>query len=662
VITTIRKSIHFLSLILCLILVSVSCKKTDQVVFEETGNRQKFFEGSSNLDNATQQAFVASLMRSDDLNDFTDKLGHLKGQILWNKMQYRIRSGSDMQVTGGEAASETERADSLVIIPMIRDSETLEGIIIARKRPGDSAFSVFSYNHDYLYFYTRDNEINRQLQVGLLSIFLHMEKSVFEDQEFHSIPSGVFDSDFNNPSEDRRVSVRESEFSISENRMRITVCYTIINCGTPYLPVCQGPDGCDKCPEYCNPKTVCVSEYFDGAGDEGPIGPGVYLGGGSSGWGSGSGTGGSYGGSAPSVCRGVWYKTMPCGTGTGGTGGGAYPSNSAQLNFILENVDLETDQINWLRSPEATGAVTAIYNGLLRSSNQDPSDQGDINLGPTDAAIAATKVLITSAMNGLVDGPYDANHYNLIKQYLPFGNSQASTDPMFWYRFTVSCVMIKIDNPTWSNWDVFWAASEEMILMTLDLAGMFPIVGEIADFTSMTIYAFKGDGVNAAISAASMIPFAGWFPAGIRLAKYTYKLADGATTSIKWIVRNDGLIDFGSRGQFRKIVGLAKGDPRHAHHIVPLAHVNHDLVQKAAQAKNPFHVHHKYNGMPITTTQHDNGHLIYNDNFKRELDLLWNSNPNMDAETAQKLLDGLITRAFTAINNNPGISLNNLSF
>lgn len=53
----------------------------------------------------------------------------------------------------------------------------------------------------------------------------------------------------------------------------------------------------------------------------------------------------------------------------------------------------------------------------------------------------------------------------------------------------------------------------------LEVVGFIPVVGEIADGIDAIWYACEGDYVNAGISAASMIPFAGWVPAGARMGK-----------------------------------------------------------------------------------------------------------------------------------------------
>jgi RHS repeat-associated protein len=65
--------------------------------------------------------------------------------------------------------------------------------------------------------------------------------------------------------------------------------------------------------------------------------------------------------------------------------------------------------------------------------------------------------------------------------------------------------------------------------MLLDLFGMIPGLGEIADGANTIWYALEGDEVNATISFASMLPIGGQIFSGARL---TYKLGDQAATIV----------------------------------------------------------------------------------------------------------------------------------
>ena len=69
------------------------------------------------------------------------------------------------------------------------------------------------------------------------------------------------------------------------------------------------------------------------------------------------------------------------------------------------------------------------------------------------------------------------------------------------------------------------SAFSEGLHTLLDVVGMIPIVGELADGANALMYAAEGDYVNAAVSAASMIPLAGNVVGAAKLAKTGLKMA-----------------------------------------------------------------------------------------------------------------------------------------
>ncbi|XXX77196.1 PAAR-like domain-containing protein [Sorangium sp. So ce134] len=74
----------------------------------------------------------------------------------------------------------------------------------------------------------------------------------------------------------------------------------------------------------------------------------------------------------------------------------------------------------------------------------------------------------------------------------------------------------------------WWEKASDWVHTGLDIAGFIPGIGEIADGLNAAIYLAEGDYVNAAISAAGMIPFAGAAATGGRLAAKAGKaIAEG---------------------------------------------------------------------------------------------------------------------------------------
>ncbi|WP_157558221.1 RHS repeat-associated core domain-containing protein [Niabella aurantiaca] len=63
----------------------------------------------------------------------------------------------------------------------------------------------------------------------------------------------------------------------------------------------------------------------------------------------------------------------------------------------------------------------------------------------------------------------------------------------------------------------FWSGVLDVVQTGIDLVGLIPVVGEIADGANALIYLARGDKTNAALSTAAMIPIAGWVATGTKL-------------------------------------------------------------------------------------------------------------------------------------------------
>lgn len=63
----------------------------------------------------------------------------------------------------------------------------------------------------------------------------------------------------------------------------------------------------------------------------------------------------------------------------------------------------------------------------------------------------------------------------------------------------------------------------------LDVVGLIPVVGEAADLINALWYLAEGNYVDAAISAASAIPLAGYGATAVKVGRKTYKALDGTT-------------------------------------------------------------------------------------------------------------------------------------
>lgn len=66
----------------------------------------------------------------------------------------------------------------------------------------------------------------------------------------------------------------------------------------------------------------------------------------------------------------------------------------------------------------------------------------------------------------------------------------------------------------------------------LDIAGLFPVLGEAADGINAAWYTAEGDYTNAALSAAAMVPFVGWGATGTKFAMKGYKNLSKGTKAV----------------------------------------------------------------------------------------------------------------------------------
>ena len=80
---------------------------------------------------------------------------------------------------------------------------------------------------------------------------------------------------------------------------------------------------------------------------------------------------------------------------------------------------------------------------------------------------------------------------------------------------------------------------------TLDILGMAPVFGEVADGINGSIYALEGRYAEAALSYAATIPFVGWFSIG---GKWAYKIAKPSEQLVHvTVAKVDDLIQNGHR-------------------------------------------------------------------------------------------------------------------
>ncbi|CAA7197592.1 AHH domain-containing protein [Chryseobacterium potabilaquae] len=214
--------------------------------------------------------------------------------------------------------------------------------------------------------------------------------------------------------------------------------------------------------------------------------------------------------------------------------------------------------------------------------------------------------------------------------------------------------------PSWSKGKCFWEASRETFQLLLDVIGVVPVVGEVADLTNGLIYTINGDGLNASLSFASAVPVAGWGAVGAKFAIKTVAVAGGGKVVLGMIKGAGGLITFGKTSKLRAAIKLTDAS-KHAHHIIPRSLYRHQIIQNAAKSEKAFHIDEALNGMAIDKWRNTN-HPSYNDIIEFKLENFKNENPNANYDECYDFLLDLIDEAKAAINNNPTLKLQNLIF
>jgi hypothetical protein len=308
---------------------------------------------------------------------------------------------------------------------------------------------------------------------------------------------------------------------------------------------------------------------------------------------------------------------------------------------------------------------------VLHNPDQETVNQINELKSLTDNDAESDDNLLLFMMNSIDEGVNDSNidenflsaNDELIDEDLAAMNLSIGTDILLMH-FQIQCAVLRSNHPDWSDLRVYWEASKEMLHITLDAFGLIPVVGEVADLTNGVLYTIEGDGVNATLSYASAVPIAGWAAVGV---KYAVKIKTVATLGTKvkltWKVLSDGTIYFGSnntcRAQLRKVLGLGVGNSLIAHHIIPLTKQTHPAIQKAAKSGSAFHINEALNGIPLTSTVHSGGHLIYNNLVEIRLNAIpANSTPAQAYDEIMEIIDDIRS----AIQNNPNVPINQLNF
>lgn len=603
-----RQISNLILFIFGLLLTIIACRKQD---YTNDHNKQflkdQFFKLPANT-HLDLQNVASEIKKQDDKYKFIETFIQQNGLPKWENTITNLST-----VTQGTSNNN----DSLIFFIPIKtlNEQEITSYIVCLKV--NTSYNFRLYRKKNLDSIQTNNQYRKQFLKTSLSLFAHFEKQI--NQKDSLFIEGIYKKHISKTNISFNASSNFTNKQISKtsyNIYSVEMCYRI-SCGT----------------EQQTTKTLSLGACFD--------------------------------------CYTYWYIDWSGGGGSSNTGwwdnggGGGTPASgsiSTAFEYLVNNLNLNSTQQLWLA--ESPFETQQICQALQESLNQDPIAENAFPTSPSPEALAAAQITVEAAMNGLIYGQYTIGHYNLIKQYIPGSQNHPNIDPVFWAYFSLRCALIKAEHPEYSSIRVYWEVMKDIVHVGLDVVGLFPLVGEVADLLNGAVYTLEGDGVNATLSYASAIPVAGWFSSGIKFAKKGVDLANGSKTTLKWIKRTDNLIDFGERSQLRTVLGLAKGDARIAHHIIPWARREHNLIQKAAQGNNAFHMNELLNGIPISTLQHNYGHPGYITKVLTKLDNLWSQNggSSMSPHMARQLVEQLVNDIKATIQNNPNTVLDNLNF
>jgi hypothetical protein len=328
-----------------------------------------------------------------------------------------------------------------------------------------------------------------------------------------------------------------------------------------------------------------------------------------------------------------------------------------QNTFWLSDQTLatQTSTINYLIqnnfSTESVSFVNEIKNLAVAETNQaDVSNLVNLSLKLKNAGANLSEADFALTIDPYID--IDVANYNAMNP----------NDPLLMY-FSIQCAVLRANHQDWSDAKVYWEASKDMIHISLDILGLVPVVGEVADLTNGVLYTIEGDGVNATLSVASAVPIAGWAAVS---TKYAVKIIDASQTAttiatnvkLTWKVVGN-TIEFGSKGQLRKVLGITASNIQ-AHHLIPWSSQTKMAVQKAAKYGGAFHMNEALNGIAVAAWRNQPNHNAYNALIDSKLDTFRDLYPNATPQECYNFLTDLINDIRTWVINNPNSHLNDL--
>jgi hypothetical protein len=325
----------------------------------------------------------------------------------------------------------------------------------------------------------------------------------------------------------------------------------------------------------------------------------------------------------------------------------ALTRDAAQIDNLLTDYPLSQWHLAYLSN--STTFTSELRAALINDPNIDQ-----------EAAIFT----INAGMNGALSGNFNRSFMLSVEGLLPESDADYTQDPiqiLFQSYFLPRYLILKNLNPTWSSTKLFYETTKDALHLSLDGIGMIEGLGAPADLINAGLYYLEGDNLSGNLSLVAATPVIGLFSTTIKGAIKLKGIIPGTSIRITHVwAKNGNTILFGGTN-LRKVMGLT--DPsKHAHHILPLEHAGHPVIQKAAKDKNnPFHLQEIDNGIAVAAWQNTT-HPAYNTKIRGVLDRWNSSNPNATPEQAMVFLQEKMQELSQLIANNPSVKINDLIF
>jgi hypothetical protein len=309
------------------------------------------------------------------------------------------------------------------------------------------------------------------------------------------------------------------------------------------------------------------------------------------------------------------------------------------------------------------GILTDFHLQYLSNNPTFANDFRAAILTDLEIDVNAALFTISAGMNGAYYGNFNPNFGLAIEGLMIDSEADLSNDiliRLFQIYFEVKYAILSEENPSWTPAKLYYETAKEALHLSLDVAGLIPGFGEGADLLNAGLYFIEGDRLNGGLSLTAAIPFVGWYSTAAKGAVKFVGFLPGTTKKMSHVWGKVGNnIIFGGTS-LRNVIQLT--DPaKHAHHIIPLEHINHPVVQKAAQAEFPFHINEFSNGIDVDKWQNTT-HPNYNNRILEILNDYAEDFPNATPAEAKTFLEGEMEALFQLIRSNPSIKIDRLIF